>query len=158
MKVNTRVQGADQVVVNLRGMNAKMNAAIVAGLEEAGQAVASEAQRLVQDPPKTGRIYTTRFWTDSQGRVRPGAARTPHQASAPHEAPATDMGNLVSLIVVDQVNPADLSITIESQAEYSRFLEYGTRKMAPRPYMRRALQSMQARILAIFMAKVKTVT
>lgn len=158
MRVRAEVTGAQATVSGLRAVSPRMQAAIVAGLEDAAQAVASEAQRLVQDPPKTGRIYTTRFWTDSAGRVRPGKPRVPHQASAPGEAPATDTGNLVSLIVVNQVNAVDYSIEIESQAEYSRFLEYGTRKIAPRPFMRRALQSMQARIFAIFTAKVRQAT
>jgi HK97 gp10 family phage protein len=56
-----------------------------------------------------------------------------HVASAPGEAPNNDQGGLVSGIKVLQVEP--LRVLIVSTAPYSKNLEYGTSKMAARPFM-----------------------
>jgi len=57
-----------------------------------------------------------------------------HQASAAGEYPASDTGNLASNINV-QIQTGGLSGTVESKAGYSSMLEYGTSKMAARPFM-----------------------
>ena len=57
-----------------------------------------------------------------------------HQASAAGEYPASDTGNLASNINV-QIDTGGLSGTVESKANYSSMLEYGTSKMAARPFM-----------------------
>ncbi len=62
-----------------------------------------------------------------------------HTASAPGEAPATDTGNLVSLLVINTANPNDPNpiATVESGAPYSAILEFGSDggKIEPRPFM-----------------------
>lgn len=60
------------------------------------------------------------------------------RVSLPYEAPAKDMGMLVSSIDVD-VDPQQYNMTISAFAPYARELEYGTRKMLPRPFLRPAL-------------------
>ena len=59
--------------------------------------------------------------------------RREHRASAPGEAPASDTGNLVSKIIVNQISQ-DIT-SVESNANYSAYLEYGTSKMEARPFM-----------------------
>jgi phage gpG-like protein len=53
-----------------------------------------------------------------------------HQASAPGQPPMTDTGALVRSIKVDFL-PG--SAMVGSPLAYAAYLEYGTRKMAPRP-------------------------
>ena len=69
---------------------------------------------------KTGRIYKR--------------GSESHQASAAGEYPASDFGNLANNINV-QIKAGGLSGTVESKANYSSMLEYGTSKMAARPFM-----------------------
>lgn len=149
IRIATQVIGADALSARFRQRAATASAKLGPALLEAGALVQSEAQRLVADPPKTGRIYTTEFWTDKAGRVRPGRARVPHQASAPGEAPATDTGNLISSIVLDGTDLPRGEITIAAQAKYARFLELGTARMAARPFLRRALDTMRGRVLTL---------
>jgi phage gpG-like protein len=57
-----------------------------------------------------------------------------HQASAPGEAPAVDLGQLINSIQIR--DESDLTSVVGTNVEYATALEYGTRKMAPRPVWR----------------------
>jgi HK97 gp10 family phage protein len=72
--------------------------------------------------PKSGRVYL------SHGRL--------HVASAPGQAPAVDVGTLIGSIVVRRVGPATFYANTDNG--YAGFLEYGTRRMLPRPFMKPA--------------------
>ena len=76
-----------------------------------------------------------------------------HTASAPGEAPATDTGFLRSNIVAE-VEKTTLTAIVESRAKYSKFLEFGTRNMKPRPLMFPALEENKPKIRRLF-AKTK---
>lgn len=86
--------------------------------------VEDRAVKLIMNPPKTGHIYRRR-----------GVA---HQASAPGEAPANDTGRLVNARRIDLFE-SDLRARLTFSTEYASYLEFGTRKMEPRPFARRAL-------------------
>lgn len=68
------------------------------------------------------------------------------KVSRPYEAPAKDMGMLVNSIDVD-VDPAQFNLVISAAAPYARELEYGTRHMLPRPFLRPALARWRKRII-----------
>jgi len=74
--------------------------------------------------PKTGELYKR--------------GKRMHQASAPGEAPAIDTGLLVNSIATAQEGP--LRYSVAAAAEYAIHLEYGTHKMAARPFMRPAME------------------
>lgn len=101
----------------------------LAGLEIAGEVVASEAITKIKSPPKTGRIYE---------KYNP---RRTHQASAPGQPPANDLGNLAANIASQPTKKTGgvLIKTVSSKAEYSAALEFGTPNIAPRPFMRPSL-------------------
>lgn len=61
-----------------------------------------------------------------------------HQASAPGEAPAVDTGNLKGSIDTEMTSKTTAVVAVG--AEYGAHLEYGTRKMTMRPYMRPAAE------------------
>jgi HK97 gp10 family phage protein len=65
--------------------------------------------------------------------------RRTHKASAAGQPPATDTGFLVQNIVVD-IDANGLGASVESRADYSSFLEFGTSKMGARPFMQPALE------------------
>ena len=82
--------------------------------------------------------------------------RRTHTASAAGQPPATDTGFLVNNIVLD-IDNNGLGANVESRADYSAFLEFGTSKMAARPFMQPALEENKPKInrLAKQMVKAK---
>lgn len=82
--------------------------------------------RLSFSKPKSGRLYR-------RGRT------TVHQASAPGEPPAVDTGFLTNSIQV--ATPGPLTAEIQIPAEYAAYLELGTRRIAPRPYVQPAIDA-----------------
>lgn len=87
--------------------------------------------------PRSGRLYTTYFFTRGDGVVVPIGSRPPHQASAPGEAPAKDSGDLLRSMDVEGRRVATGAVvTIACTSGYGSYLEYGTSKMRPRPFMR----------------------
>lgn len=75
--------------------------------------------------PKSGRIYKV----SRTGKL--------HQASAPGEAPAIDTGNLVNSIKHERAG--EEGARTYTHTEYAAHLEFGTAKMAPRPFMTPAM-------------------
>jgi len=61
-----------------------------------------------------------------------------HRASAPGEAPAVDTGNLKGTINMEMTGKTTAIITADP--EYARHLEFGTRRMQMRPFMRPAAE------------------
>lgn len=80
---------------------------------------------------KTGRTYT-------RGGVT-------HTASAAGEYPASDTGFLASNIHVVR-STTGLSGAVESRANYSEFLEFGTSKMAARPFLQPSAEEVRPKI------------
>jgi len=68
-----------------------------------------------------------------------------HTASAPNNYPNTDTGYLANNIHV-VIEPDGLGADIESRANYSEHLEFGTSKMAPRPFMQPSLEENRRKI------------
>lgn len=133
----------------------RYSAAAVVGITKGISLVEAEAVRLITDGPKTGAVYTTFFFTVGSGASRvtiPYGTRSPHQASAPGEAPASDTGYLVNNreIVIDAVN---IRAYLIFHALYALFLEYGTDRMEPRPFARPALVNTYAAVIAAIRAE-----
>lgn len=97
----------------------------------AGLLVMNEAKRSIQSSSGGGRTYGN------------------HTASAAGQPPNTDTGFLVSNIFLDKDNDG-MGADVESRADYSIHLEFGTRKMQARPFMQPALESQRAKIKALF--------
>jgi hypothetical protein len=79
------------------------------------------AQQRIEDPPKTGRIYTH------------GPQPLPHQASAPGEAPANWTGRLRESF--SYTESGELEATVHIAEPYAADLELGTTRYAPRPFV-----------------------
>jgi HK97 gp10 family phage protein len=108
------------------------------GVVRATEAVRNEAIRLMLDSEHTGHIY---------GRRR-------HQASAPGEPPAPDTGRLIGSITTtyDQKN---LTGKVVVGAQYGLYLEFGTQRMEPRPFLRPALANMQGEITRVITEEIQ---
>lgn len=112
------LQSQANTIMALRGLTTPMEADIKKDLSR----------------PKSGPVVT---------RYRP---RRTVKVSLPGETPARDRGMLVNSIEVD-VDPRQFNLTISALAPYARDLEYGTRNMLPRPFLRPALTRWRKRII-----------
>lgn len=111
----------------------KVRQAAMRGVIDGTESVIEEGNSMIMDGQKTGRIYRRRG--------------VEHQASAPGEAPASDTGRLVQSAHTEY-EPADLSGEAIWSRDYAEELEFGTSKMAPRPYARPALANKKDEITA----------
>lgn len=109
----------------------KIRGNIRVNLEDIGRELVKEARSYLS-LRKSGRVYN----------VIVRGKRVRHRASAPGQSPANMTGNLKSKI---SYRVSGLYMFFESNAEYSRFLEDGTSKMRPRPFMRRAAKKKSRR-------------
>lgn len=75
--------------------------------------------------------------------------RRTHTASTAGNPPNTDTGYLVSNIHL-VVDSNKLGCSVESRADYSESLEFGTSRMAARPFMQPALESQRPKIRSLF--------
>jgi HK97 gp10 family phage protein len=75
------------------------------------------------------------------GKIRRDGSR----ASASGEFPATDQGTLIQNIT-GIIAPLGLSGTVESKANYSSFLEFGTSSMGARPFLQPSLEQVRPKI------------
>ena len=105
--------------------------------------VEQRAVELIMSPPKTGRIYRRR-----------GVS---HQASAGGEAPANDQGTLVNTRRIDFFED-QLRARLTFSARHAPHLEFGTQRMEPRPFARRALAERMEDGVALVRAEVAAVT
>lgn len=92
------------------------------GLDRYIQTLSVQARNGVVDildtPPKTGIFY---------GK---------HRASAAGQSPASDTGALRNSIESDFLGR---TVTVKASVDYAGYLEFGTRKMAARPFMLRGV-------------------
>ncbi len=70
-----------------------------------------------------------------------------HKPSRPGEPPNEDTAHLRTNIFTTQ--PAPLRVLVSSEAKYSAALEYGTSKMAARPFMGPAARAKRAEVVAL---------
>lgn len=117
-----------------------IRAAAARGVLKGTESVRNEVLRLIMRTRKTGRIY----------RVR-GVRR---RASAPGEAPANQTGRLVGSLRTTYQD-GGLTGIVSASTKYAFFLEFGTRKMAARPFMRPALANMRKTVEQGIIAEVR---
>lgn len=106
--------------------------------EDAALNINTDVVQAIIQGPKTGRIY-------KRGGVF-------HQASAPGQAPASDTGALVASIQTNKVG--DGVYEVSSRMKYAEYLEFGTRKMAPRPAWVPAVEKERPEFMAAIRAEI----
>ena len=135
-RVTTRVTRKSRQAAVLRDYEASLTALV----GRAANLVRNTAVESINQGAKTGVVYTRGGKTS--------------QRSAAGEPPATDTGFLVNNIVLD-IDVNGLGANVESRADYSAFLEFGTSKMAARPFMQPALEANRAKIRRLEQQMVK---
>lgn len=129
MTVTIRLDGGDELQAALGKLSDKIRRQVSEAVEDTAAELQSDIVLSIQQGAKSGRVY-------KRGNVT-------HRASAPGQTPASDTGALIGSIYNEKVT--DLTHSVGSRLAYSVSLEYGTRKMAPRPYFRPAVERMRPR-------------
>ena len=141
MQINLKVKNLKKVLSQLNRLQKDMEVPFQEIVKGGGQLIRGEAIKSIQTGSKSGVMYQM---------YNP---RREHRASAPGQAPASDTGNLVSKIIVKQKTR---NITnVESNANYSAYLEYGTSKMEARPFMLPAFEKSKKPIINAVFKRVK---
>ena len=144
MDIKFKVSNLKKVLSQLDKLEKDMEIPFQEIVKGGGQLIRTEAIKSIQTGAKSGVMYQ---------KYNP---RREHRASAPGQSPASDTGNLVSKITVKQKS---LNVVhVESNADYSAFLEYGTSKMEARPFMFPAFEKSKKPILnAVFNRVIKKI-
>ena len=157
MTITIEITGVKELQRRFAFIQERVDAAVRDEIAAAGLLVATHAKVSLRGEGKTGRVYTWRgakpgekadfFIRAPQGHVFPAKKRaTPHRASAPGEAPASDFGELMAGIV-HKIEGGGFVATVMSRAPHSKHLEFGTRFMGgARPFLQPALFRNEKRI------------
>lgn len=122
---------AVQLRTNIPQVTARARREIAKEVERAAESIVQRAQADMAQP-KHGRIYR-----------RPGGRL--HQASAPGESPAIDYGRLVRSFSIRKVGELLREIVVPQPGFW---LEFGTRRMAARPFLRPSVEAERPRFFA----------
>ena len=131
--IKATVVGSVEIQANLNKISTAAKQLISHAVFKGVADVEKEAKMSIQRGGKSGIVYQ-----------RYSPKRT-HRSSAPGEPPASDTGYLVNNIK-RKMDMDKLGGEIRSRAAYSKYLEYGTSKMMPRPYMFPALEKHRGKI------------
>lgn len=138
--IRFKVTNSSRIERQLRNIPAARQAAVQRAVTIGAERVRGQAALLIQQgPPRSGRAYQI-------------AGKT-HIASAPGEPPKTRSGRLAGSIFV---RPEDggMAASVGTNIEYGRYLEFGTKKMAARPWLfptfERLKNEISRRIMAAF--------
>jgi len=119
--------------LNLTSLTEEVNKQLLLTLQGGMLLVLNDGNRSIASGDKTGKIYSRRG--------------VEHQASAPGEPPATDTGELIaSGRAGAEMGPSGPEGIVEWTAPHAVHLEYGTRKMAARPFANPAVERNRGRI------------
>ena len=135
MDFSVTIEGLDKLGNASAQIRQAVAEEISAAVFASAQQIRTEAIKSIQDGEKTGRVYKRRSVT--------------HRASAPGEAPASDTGRLVNSIQAYNSGGGEaFTVAGRGTVGYAAMLEFGTSKMAPRPFMLPALEKSKAWITA----------
>ncbi len=107
----------------------------------------SEVAAIVRDAIQSleERVEESMTWPKS-GRLYPRPGGRIHQASAPGEPPAVDTGKLIKSIQ-SEMESETIGVVYSDDVEYAPYLEYGTVRVAPRPFMAPAAEYIRPQFL-----------
>lgn len=129
VKVKVKNIGKEKLKKYERTLESKLKQVMSAS----GDLIRNEAIQSIMSGAKSGRTYE---------KYNP---RRTHTASADGQPPASDTGFLVSNITKN-IKMSGHEVEVESKANYSKFLEFGTQNMRARPFMFPALEKNKPRI------------
>jgi HK97 gp10 family phage protein len=126
-----RVDIDDKALAPLKNLGNTLPKEVDVALRSAALLVEGTAKKKISHGGRSGRLYSGR---------RGGRS---HQASAPGQPPKTDTGRLVASITH---NFEHMSAEVGSDVLYAPYLEMGTSKMSPRPWLKPSLDENEGNI------------
>lgn len=171
--VKIEIKGLKEVQDAIRAYEGDISKQIVTITKASAMSALSDVRRAIEKGPKTGIVYF-RIPGPKYMTIRKGSEDGPpvaffraqgkqnislrHQASAEGQPPANDTGTLVRSLYFKELG--GVSFVIGSELPYSYYLEFGTKKIAPRkawiPAIERTIPKMLKRVqLAIAKAKAR---
>ncbi|MBI5964935.1 MAG: hypothetical protein HY863_15760 [Chloroflexi bacterium] len=126
-----KIEGIEDLVNKLSQLGGGAEDALADGLFAGAFVMEGFVKVTIQQSGKSGRTYQR------------GGGKA-HQASAPGEAPAIDYGHLINSIASARDGKGAI---VYSNAEHAPKLEFGTARMAARPFMRKAADEHSSEIL-----------
>lgn len=139
--LTVRVRNMSSLQSKVKKLDWSIQAAVIVGLRSLADPIKEDVKAQLR-ATKSGPVVT---------RYRP-TRRV--KASLPGEPPARDLGMLINSVDTD-VDPSQFNLVISASAPYARELEYGTRNMLPRPFLRPALARWRQRIIDAIYAAIK---
>lgn len=121
-----KITGVDKAKKRIEGLAREKVELVGKALFAGGEAVKAEAQHSITEGAQSGKF---------------------HKPSAPGSPPNEDTGTLRRNITVTQVGP--LHVRVASNAPYSGHLEFGTSKMAARPFMGPAARKVKPQVVKL---------
>jgi HK97 gp10 family phage protein len=123
---SVRLTGNKELKDTLRRLGVNADKELADAVRMTAQSIRGNAQRLIARGTKSGEVYD---------KTNP---RRTHRASAAGEPPASDTGRLIGSIRADV---AGKEASVSANTVYAAPLEFGTRDIAPRPFMIPALEA-----------------
>jgi len=117
--------GTNEILISIENLDKTTKRALYNSLQEIGSAVTKEEKRLITTGTRTGRIYKYK------GRK--------YQASSPKEPPANRSGRLARSTRFKVRN--HMEMTFGQTAKYAKWIEDGTRRIAPRQQLIKAVRN-----------------
>lgn len=148
MDVSVEVKGLESLAKKSRRAAQIVSQEVAKALLASGMMIDADAKKSLTMGGKTGIVYE---------KSNP---RRTHRASAPGQAPASDTGRLVNSIGVRMVesNTAVEVFTGGTEVKYAVMLEFGTKDIAPRPFMHPAAERNRRKIKQRFDRALKAST
>ena len=135
--INVEIKGIKEMKAHYTKISRQVPKATKKQMHKAALLVQGEAKKSIQRGGGGGTV--TRY-----------SPKRSQNKSAPKTPPATDRGNLVRSILTSlkQKNKEVVAI-VYTRAKYATALEFGTRDMVERPFMKPALRKMKKKIMKL---------
>jgi HK97 gp10 family phage protein len=121
MRIDVNIDGMSQLTRQLAALAKDADKAIASVINQTITETRNEAVQGIQSGPASGRVYR-------RGGIT-------HQASAPGQYPMSDTGRLAASVAMQPATPSNLRGQVGTNLVYGRYLEFGTSRMAPRPWL-----------------------
>ena len=134
-------EGFKDVLLRFSSLPTDIGVGIRKAINQSVLMVQADARRSIERP-SGGKIYVRKKAKRGKRGFGRGSKTEIHIASKPGDAPNKDNGDLIKYLIVSKVKGntrKGYSAYVKSLAPYSMDLEYGTNRMAARPFLRPAL-------------------
>jgi HK97 gp10 family phage protein len=119
--INVSLDGMQQLLNQMKKLGADADAVVLKTITDLVLQTKAISMKGIRARPKSGITYM-------RGSVS-------HQASSPGEYPANDTGRLLNSIQVEAPSLGNLTGRVGTNVQYGPMLEFGTSRMAARPWL-----------------------